>query len=353
MSGPVEISSSTDNVAQGSPVDSFSFDSLHTTALAQFEGTPAPQEQAAEPVVESTPVVVPDPVTNVETTSEAKLAQLADTDLVTVTVDGQEVTLPWKEARSGLMRQQHYTKEMQGLARQKAELAAARTADAELQTQHKAMLSLLQDESSMAQFLQARFPQLVAKAQQAQANTDAALNPLDPDDIPTVGQVQALQRTQERTQAELMAALRQEMQTELAKTEQTAIQKIQLQQDTAKLTSELNTTINGLFAEHPYLKKINPQAEQVARYEVSLMQPATPEAAHEAFRQVIGGMVEEFKAAVAATTKSAVLNKETLVKNNIQPTGGFPPQPVPVTLTKDGKVDWAAASAAALAAWTK
>ena len=113
------------------------------------------------------------------------------------------------------------------------------------------------------------------------------------------------------------------------------------------------TTIRGRRSSRGGIHEI-PNADQVLRYEVLQLQPQTPEETVEAFKTVFGGWVENYKATVAETTKQTVLAKQKLVKNNIQPPGGAPPQQTPQNFKKvnphTGKteVDWDAIRAVSL-----
>jgi hypothetical protein len=332
---------------QSDPVSSFSFDGLHEKAMAYGNDTPQaePAEQVAEPVAEPTPE--PDASsTNIDNASQAQLAQLSDDQLVELTVDGETVQVPWKEAKGGFQRQAHYTKSMQQLRQEQAAFNTERTALQQAQQEREAFATLLSNPELLQKFIAQQYPQLNVAAAQVQA----AAEQVDPNDIATVGQIQAAQqellRQQQLAQENFMQ--------QLAEREEVLTRTIEDRQATAKLSSEINTTIGGLFKSHPYMQKLIPNAEQVLRYEVLQLRPNTPEETVEAFKTVFGGWVENYKATVAETTKQRTVEKHKLTTNNIQPPGGAPPQPTPTSFKKVNKmtgkteVDWDALRAVAL-----
>jgi len=316
---------------QFDPTSSFSFEGASAAALALMDGTPqgeqaAPVAQAAQPAVES--------VTDTTTASDAQLAQLKPTDLVSVEVDGQEVTMLWSEARGGVMRQAKFTKEMQALRKEQTAFEANREQTAQHYREREAMVQLLNSEELVKQFLGAKYPQLLQAAQQA-AGQPAQQS--DPDDIATVGQVEAVAKTYAENVSKMVEELRVELRKEVVK----ETQKIEDLHETARLSSEINTTIDGLFKDHPYISKVIPNANEVLRWQVSQLKPKNAQEALEGFKSVFGGWVEEFKSAVTEANKGAVIQKQKLVGNNIQPPGGAPVQPQPTSfVTKDGKPDW-------------
>lgn len=320
---------------QADNLSSFSFDGLHEKAMAHGSeaGTPVTQEQVAAPDAG----VADAPAQNIDNASQAKLAALGDDDLVSVTVKGEEVTLPWKEAKAGVMRQQDYTRSKQQLATERQQFEASSADYKTAQQERNALATLLNDEKLVAQFLQAKYPHLL-NGQQSQPGAGRVAAGVDPDDIPTVGQVQ-----------EQITNLVEQLRKEVTESVEAGTVRMEDRMASAKLATEINSTIEGLFNEHPYIKEVNPRAADILRYEVLQLHPQTHEETIQAFRDVFGGMVEGFKSAVAKTTKQSVINKQKLVGNNIQPSGGAQVQPVPTQVVKDGKIDWKALNTAAMA----
>ncbi len=329
---------------QTDPVSGFSFEGLHEQAMAYGTDTPPAGEQVVEPV--ATPVVEPvsEPA-NIADATPAQLAQLTDDQLVEIQVDGETVQIPWKDAKGGFQRQAHYTKSMQQLRAEQTQFATERAELGKAAEEREVLRQLLTTPELLQQYL-AKNPSLVQQQQQLAAAAAQA----DPDDIATVGQIQAAQQ-------ELLAkqqAMQDEFVAGLEKREEELTQRIEDRQVIAKLSTDVNTTVKAIFSEHPYLTKMIPNAEQLLRYEVLQLKPATPAETLEAFKQVAAGWVENFKSVTAETNKQAVVAKHKLTSNNIQPPGGTPPQAAPTNykkvnpMTGKTEVDWNALRAISL-----
>jgi hypothetical protein len=326
---------------QTDPVSSFSFEGLHEKAMAFGSDTPAADaavEQVAEPVADA-PVVEASETPNIDSANAAQLAQLSDDQLVEITVDGQPVQMSWKDAKGGFQRQAHYTKSMQQFRQEQTQFETERQNLQKAAEEREVLRQLLTTPELLQQYL-ARNPSLV----QQQAALQQAAAQADPDDIATVGQIQSAQQELLRQQE----AMQQKFIEELAQREEALTQRIEDRQVTAKLSTDINTTIKGLFNEHPYLQKVIPNADQLLRYEVLQLQPTTPAETLEAFKTVFGGWVENFKSTVAEANKQSVVQKHKLTSNNIQPPGGAPPQQTPTNykkvnpMTGKTEVDWEA-----------
>lgn len=338
------------SVEQPSPASGFDFSSLHEKAMnyGTEASTPSPAADVAADAGEQAQVEEAD-VQNVDNASATQLAQLKDTDLVEVTVDGQPVQMPWSEARGGVMRQAKFTKEMQRLASDRSQFESQQEAVTQLKSEREALVELLSNPQLLQQFAAQKYPDLfkqVAAAAQA-----AASGPDGLEDIATVGQIE-----QVRQQAvEAVQNVVQQLQSQLDQREAAIAEKIETKQATLKLATEINNTIQSLFKENDFINKTIPNAEQLLRYEVSKMRPQTAEETLEAFRTVVGGWKERFDAAVKETTKQSVVVKQKLTKNNIQPPGGAGVQPQPTNFQKVNKLsgkqelDWDALHNAALA----
>lgn len=336
--------------SQSDPVSSFSFSGLHDKAMNMLdESTPASSDGGQEQVPQTqVQAQTPEPqaqaqpqdgeAKNVDNASAKQLAQLKDDDIVEITVDGETQQMPWKEAKGYTMRQAKFTKEMQSLRKEQSDFEASRQSLTQAREEREALVTLLKNEQLMEAFLQKQYPHLLrqaANAAQAQANNPNAQ--VHPDDIASIGQVDQIAKAYAENVAGLVQELRSTLQSEVAQ----ITANIEDRQATAKLSADINTTIKGLFSEHPFMSKVIPNAEQMLRYEVLQLQPSTPEETVEAFKQVFSGWVESYKASVAETNKSSVIQKQKLVANNIQPPGGSGPQPQPTEFkTKDGKIDW-------------
>lgn len=333
---------------QSDSVESFSFEDAHQKALAMWEGgTQSPQatEQPTEPAEAVADAGAAD-ATNVDNASGAQLAQLNDNDLVEVTVDGEQVTMPWKDAKGGVMRQAHYTRSMQQLRQEQQQFESGRAQAVEAAQQRDALVELLRSEELMQQFLQKQYPHL---ARQGQA-LEQAQQATDPNDIATVGQLQELQaQHQAHTQA-LLQEFRKELGNELER----STYELETRQETAKLANSVNATIADIFKSHPEIEALIPNADQNLRFEVLQLAPKTAAETLDAFKQVAAGWVEKISAHQAAQKKQEVISKNKLVKNNIQGPGGTQVTPQPTNFKKvnrmTGKteVDWSALHSVAM-----
>lgn len=338
---------------QPSAVDNFSFSSLREQAMEAFGGdTPAETPEATPQAVQTEQVVTQtqsapksEEPTNVEQATPTQLANLKDDDLVEVTVDGEPVQLAWKDAKGGVMRQAKFTKEMTALRREQEQFKANQAQIARIQQEHAALRTVLQDKNLLRQVLEKSHPDLLARQQEVAA----AQTQVDPDDIATVGQLRQMQQDYEQR----VQAVMREAQIQLNQARQSLKTEIEDDAATAKLSTDINSTIKQLFTENPFIEDINPDAEQLLRWKVSQMNPQTAEETIEAFKTVVGGWVEKYNANLVKANKQQVLDKQKLVQNNIQPPGGASVQQAPIdtkSYVKDGKIDWKAVNAAARAA---
>lgn len=346
---------------QPDTVKNFSFEGIHERAMDyQPESTPA----AAQPAAEQVPPVKAEPqvetevkpaleaeATNVGDATAAQLAQLKDTDLVEVTVDGQTVQMPWKDAKGGVMRQAKFTKEMTAFRKEQAEFQSKQADIDRLSNEHQVLRNLLLNKEMLRGFLQQRYPDLVAQAV-AEAKQEAGV--VDGGDIATVGQLQQLTKSVEERIVNVVDTLEKSLQER----EVQIAQNIQDTQATLALSTQINGTIKEMFDQNKDLVNLIPEAEQVLRYKVLQLGPKTPEETLEAFKTVFGGWKEQYDAAVANANKSRVITKQKLERVNVQPQGGTGVQPQPTSFKKtnplSGKteLDWNKIHDAALA-WEK
>ncbi len=335
--------------SQSSGADTFSFAALHEQAMNyKPEGTPDAQEQVTGDEGITASAGTEEQAQNVDNASTAQLASLKDTDLVEVTVDGQPVQMPWSEARGGVMRQAKFTKEMQTLAQQREAFQREAGDVSTLRQEREAMVELLKNPNMLRQFVQQKYPDIFQAANQA---VEQAANALDPDDIATVGQIE---QVKQQAAAAIQGLVEQVKET-LARQEEIVTQRIEDRHATAKLSSDVNSTISELFKAHPHVEKVVPNANELLRYEVLKLKPQTPEETLEAFKTVFGGWVENIKSVTTDTNKQTVINKQKLVTNGIQPPGGAGVQPQVTDFKKTnsmtGKVelDWNKIHEAAMA----
>lgn len=348
----MRVNLSRDSVVSSDTFPSINFESLHEQASAYGEGTP-PEDAVVEQPEVSTTSETPDapaaegttPTTedavDVSQKTEAQLAKLADDQLVEIVVNGETVQMPWKEAKAGFSRHADYTRKAQALAREKQEFESQRPALIEAQKQRDAFIQVFENKDLLKQLLEQRYPDLIgAPAKNAAEAITSQAPSVDPDEIATVGQVQSYVQEARKLIAQEIAAAQQKLRQEIG----SATREVETNLETAKLANQINNTVKEIFEADPLITKLIPNAEQLLRYNVQQMitEETTPAEVTELFRTVAAGWSEEIKAALAEHNKTAVVNKQKLVDNNIQPPGGSPvtPQPADIKDPKTGKVDW-------------
>lgn len=285
------------------------------------EGTPDAEASSEQPG--GAEVISPlqtEEAQNVDSASAATLASLKDTDLVEVTVDGQPVQMPWAEAKGGVMRQAKFTKEMTNLARERDTFRQEAGDVTQLRNERNALVSVVDDPNLLRKFVEQRYPDFFKQVNQA---VEQVATNLDPDDIATVGQIEAVKREA----AQAIQGLVNQVQETLRQQEEVVTRRIEDRHATQKLSGEVNSTIQELFKSHPDVAKVIPNAEDMLRYQVLQLKPQTAEETLEAFKTVFGGWVENVKSVITDTNKQSVIAKQKLVKNGIQPPGGSGVQP--------------------------
>ena len=303
-------------------------------ATASDEGTPA-EEQAAE----------------TQSPAEQKVAELTDDTLVKVTVNGEEVLKPWKEVRGTASGQFKFTTEMQKLAAERKSLsdAQAQTAQqqqalAQLQQERNQYAAILQNPALLAQYAQQLAPQAPPQADVA-AQMLQQLGYSNPDEIVTVQD--ALKIAQHLSSQQVNSAT-QQLQTQfqqafeqLSEREAVIKQDIRDAQETESFISALNDTFSETMKANPILSAV-PQVEELIRFEVSRMNPATLGEAQEAIQKVAGEISEALNQRFIDQNKTKVLAKQKLVTQTLEPPigTGVQPQPISAVNSKTGKVDW-------------
>jgi hypothetical protein len=293
---------------------------------------PKADGQGPAPVVAE---AAPEPV--VETPAEVKLAELSDDSLVKVIVDGEEVVMPWKDAKSGISRQQKFTKSMQQLARDRETVTAQQARTQQLETERQGLENFLKNPNAVLNYVAQTFgPQaLQALIGQPQPQAVAGRNP---DEIVTAGEAQQIAVAERQAVERQIQGLQRSI-------EDRAVQvkaEIAHEQQKAQHAVKISSTLNEIFTENPVLKSI-PNVEDLIRFEVSQLKPQTETEALDAFKQVSKGMVEEisrhFKAQQKITKVAEV--KAKLESKSIEPPGGSAPQIQPTNFKdSDGSVNW-------------
>jgi hypothetical protein len=331
--------------AQGYSID---FGALRTQAAAlmtdDVADIPDPVEPAvvAEPVVADTvvpPVAAAAVATNVEGATPAQLADLPDDTMVKVVVDGEDVVMPWKDARAGISRNAKFTKNMQQLAQERKEFDADKAANTALREERASLEGFLKNKEAVLAYVQRAF----GVDPPAQAAPVAG----NPDEIATVG---SLASSAAKQSAEFEARLAQTVQT-VEQRINAATQELVHKEQTAKHAGKIDSTLAELFTTNPVLNVI-PNAMDLIRYEVYKMAPKTEAEALDAFRQVAGGMVEGLGKHFSAQTKLAKVAdaKAKLESKSIEPAGGTTPSLAPASYKNaDGTVNWRSVTEAAKA----
>lgn len=306
--------------------------------VVRVKGATTGQSQQVAEVVE--PPVVPDPVDPVAASAAAAL-EIGDDQLVKVLVDGVEEIRPWKEAKGLLSGGAKFTKSMQQLAKEKQAFESERGQLTELQQREQAYQNLLRSPQALGEFMQRQFPQLFQQQPQAQAPAGGG----NPDEIATLGEARAIAEQQTRALSQQVAELKQSLQQGLQETQT----QIEHRQQTAKHATVIQSTLSEIFVANPVLNAI-PNAEDLIRYNVALMQPKTEADAVTAFKTVAQGIVDDVKKHYTANNKVQAIaaQKQKLVTSSIEPAGGAAPQIAPKSFkAADGTVDWKAVTQAA------
>lgn len=324
-------------------------------ALLDAADTPAPSApDAAAPVATPAPAAATDEGTPAETpgvaaeAAEQKIADLTDDTLVKVIVDGEEVLKPWKEAKSELSGRFKFTSEMQRLATERKAVTAAQEQQAQ---QQQALAQLQQERNQLAALLQnpqllQQYAQQVAQPQAPTAESVLAqLGFNNQDEIVTVADAMKIAQHLSNMQVtQATGALQHQFQQafeQLAAREAVIKQDIRDAQETESYISSLNDTFTETLKANPILSAV-PQVEELIRYEVSRMNPATLEDAQDAIQKVAGEIVESLNQRFIEQNKSKVIAKQKLATQTIEPPvgTGVQPQPIQAVDSKTGKVNW-------------
>lgn len=284
---------------------------------------PEPAKEAAKPAPE---VKVDEPVP----------LSLSDDQLVTIQVDGEEKTLPWKEARGQISGGLKFTKNMQQLAAEKKEFESNKQHLATLEADRERLVGFLNNGEMVMQFVAAKFPHLLQGP--AQSGQEQPQSGYDPNEIATVGQARGIAEIQARQFAQVLDETKQELQKEIARSGS----KIEFERERQGHVVAIDSTLQSIFAQHPVLNSI-PDVEDIIRFNVAKMAPTTQAEAVAAFRTVSQGIVDQLQKHYQADKKIQVVSaaKAKLESKTIEPAVGVPPSIPPTNFkNKDGQVDW-------------
>lgn len=326
----------------------------------------AAAEQASEQLAEKPQVV-----------SEGDVLDIPDTKIVRLTVNGQQVEMPWGEAKKQMMLHRTFTQNQQRLAQERKQFETERTTLAEKASRAEKLERVMTDPDLlaryaianpvMAQALAAKFGTTVAAATvnadprlAAAANASVAASQSAPQ-IPAQNQEELVnfgelnqvvgQRLAE-LQSRVDLTFEEKAQALLGMIEERAGQIVDTKLNElrdAHEVSTLNTQITKVIGENleanPMLKAI-PQIDQLIRFEVSKMQPESHEQLVEAINAVTQGIVEGLNETYNKTRSAALIKKEQIAKEGIEPPVGAPVNNIVQKeenfMLPGGKYDWKA-----------
>ncbi len=217
-----------------------------------------------------------------------------------------------RELRASGLRQADYTRKTQELAAQRQQL----------QAEFQQIISN---------------PTLLATVQQlAGQQPQQPPTPIDPNAPVTVGQLQ-----------EFMAM----QQNALQGIQQNAVQFVENRLQTARYAEDINAKLNDVMTKHPVLK-VAPEFEDLIRFKVHQMNPATIQDALVAFETVGNDLVNQLASHFNAQHQAAEAARAQLAATGTVPPGGAAPQVIQKpSYVKTGQrdLDWNMLSKDALA----
>lgn len=240
------------------------------------------------------------------------------------------------EADADRLRQADYTRKTQELARQRQE-------------QENVIAQAIKQQNELNQYRQfLSNPQVQQLLQRQQQPTAVVQQPqFDPSQAMTMGQGQSLATAVSNE----IAQIRQQMQNPSItpqQIQQVAQEIVEDRMQVANYGTSISQTLNEIWQEHPILA-VTPENEDILRYKVAQMQPASLEEAQQAFKTIATEMATKITATFREKQQQQVATKAQLASGGIEPPGGAAPQPAPTSF-KDAKggLDWKLLSQAAM-----
>jgi hypothetical protein len=321
------------------------FASLKSQAADMLDAPDTAPVVDVTPIVEAAPAVVDTPVaapakSDTPAVTPPTLEELDPEThgdrLVRVKVDGQWEVKALKDVTAGYSRTSHFTRQMQDLAKQRAEVEGFQQNFRQLQEERGQIQNFLRNPQLVAQFLQQSNPELFHQANQPVQG--------DPNEIATVQQARDLVAQQQVAFEQRLKAMDAAMNERMVATGR----EIENKRETAVYIDSINTVVRDIFEKNPILGKIR-MSEDIIRFEVGKMNPKNITEALDAFRTVAQGMVEDINEGFATTNKTKIATAAKLATARIEPPGGSGPQIQPTTNFKkaDGSIDWKALKNAA------
>lgn len=255
-----------------------------TTAPAETDTAPEPVEASTEP--ESAP----------EPTPAATPFALTDDYEVEVTVDGEPVKMPWRDARSGVMRHAAFTKKTQALAEERKAFAEQVRQAEQWRTQGQQaveaaerfksdLLNMIRDPNKLAAlYLNATgqqspvHEQAPSSAPVWQPPPQAQQPPFDPN------------------------AFREELYAEWKSRQQA-------EQEAEARVTDVETFTTSLIGEHPELAIYGPDLADVIYAEAGKLGPKNVTEAKDLIRLAVEDRVSRIKAASTVSAKTAAVEK--------------------------------------------
>lgn len=255
--------------------------------------------------------------------------------------DGTKVSVnEIEEWRKGNMRQADYTQKTQEVAEMRRAAGEVFKAYQQMQQERQELVEFLNNPQQIAAYLAQQFGQPSQDSQ------------LDPNHVPTVGDVQQLtQREIARLQGE-MRAMQQEYQRQMQEVAKSTKVEIQQEREELEYAQKIDHEFSGIFNEYPILKSI-PNAEHSIRLAVFQQNPSSPEEMYQALWETAQTYVNQIEQTwnEVQQAKTTAARAESLSNNNTAPPGGQGLQPEPVKSRYDSKknsIDWKSIQADAL-----
>jgi hypothetical protein len=170
----------------------------------------------------------------------------------------------------------------------------------------------------------------------------------DPSQPMTIGQAQQMAQAI----AQQMDAVRQgsvgNIQQMQQSMEQAADRIVSDKLQVANYAETINSTLNEIWNDHPVLK-VTPENEDILRYRVAQLQPATVEEAKVAFKTIAREMATGIESTFSARLQQQQAQRATLAATGTEPPGGVAPQiQAPSFKDNKGALDWNKLKEAAL-----
>lgn len=296
-------------------------------------------------------------------------AELSPTQLfkVTTIVDGVEKTevLTGKQIADRQMNARKFTQSMQQVRAAERQALEAQRGIAAIRQRQAEQEQLLNDPARLQDYVRAKFPHLIQSqpaVQQPVAQQVAqqmGQPQVDPQMLASVGDVnEAVARSIAQQEAELGRRLTATEQAVIARAEASAqkiventLQNIQRAHQVATYNRQIDDQITSLAQEMPVLNTI-PQLNDLLRFEVSKLNPRTPQEMLDGLREVAAAYAETIDAHYAERNAASLAAKAKLSTHGTEAPAGQAPQIQPISkkpFSHGGKGDWDSMKAEALA----